>query len=327
LPIPRNPHLFFAYRGFQRAACDERWKLIRYPQVNRTQLFDLVADPAEINNLADQPAQAEQLAKLTALLASEAQAFGDKAPLTVPSPKPADWKPPLKRTLPAPEDTDPAEPKPQPIQRKTMQIEGWTVNVNVALFEKDQAATDHALELLRTQLAEINRVVPKTAAAELQKVPLWFSPEYPGGQPRAEYHPGAGWLRANGRDPVMEKGVEFTNVRIFESETHRMPFFALHELAHSYHDRVVGFDDARINAAYEKAKASGKYDHVQRRDAKGRVTVERAYAMTNAREYFAECTEAFFGQNDFYPFTRDELKEVDPDMFALLEAVWNQPAK
>lgn len=318
-----RPQLFFAYRNVQRAVRDERWKFIRYPQVNRMQLFDLASDPAEVNNLADQPEQAEQVAKLSTLLEKEAQAFGDKAPLTLPNPKPAEWKPPAKRTLAPTEDGEPAPAKPEGIQRKTIEMEGWTVRVNEVLLEKDQAAgTEHALGLLRTQLKEIVRIVPKSAVAELQKVPLWISPEYPGVPPRAEYHPGAGWLRANGRDPVMEKGVEFTNVRIFDAETHRMPCFALHELAHSYHDRVLGFDDPRIEAAYEKAKASGKYDHVQRRDAKGRVTVERAYAMTNAREYFAECSEAYFGQNDFYPFTRQELKEVDPGMFALLEEVW-----
>ncbi len=328
-----RPHLFFAYRHLQRAIRDERWKLIRYPLINRTQLFDLVADPGEINSLADQPEQAERVASLLALLEKEAAEFGDKTPLTVPNPKSGEWTPPPWTPPTIPGEEPEAKPAPKagagatPIQRKTMELEGWKVAVNEVLFEKDHAAADRALELLKAQLAEIVRVVPKAAVAELQKVPLWISPEYAGIQPRAEYHPDAGWLRAHDRDPVMAKGVEFTNVRIFEAETHRMPMFALHELAHSYHDRVLGFDDPRIEAAYEKAKASGKYDRVQRRDAKGRITTDRAYALTNAKEYFAECTEAFFGQNDFYPFTREELKTQDPDMFALLETVWNQPAK
>ena len=37
--------------------------------------------------------------------------------------------------------------------------------------------------------------------------------------------------------------------------------------------------------------------------------------MTNPQEYFAECTEAFFARNDFYPYARDELKKHDPEMF------------
>jgi Mlc titration factor MtfA (ptsG expression regulator) len=52
------------------------------------------------------------------------------------------------------------------------------------------------------------------------------------------------------------------------------------------------------------------------------ITEERAYAMSNAKEYFAESSEAYFGRNDFYPFTRAELKEHDPQMYDLLERLW-----
>lgn len=198
-------------------------------------------------------------------------------------------------------------------------IAGWKVHVST---KSEPAALAKALPLLQAQLEEIARVVPVKAVTELRKVPLWINPEYPNTRPRAEYHPDAGWLRENGRDPVMAKAVEFTNVRIFEEETRRMPNFALHELAHAYHNRVLGFNNAEIEAVFEKAKAAGKYDRVQRQDSEGRKRLGKAYAMTNAKEYFAECTEAFFTRNDFFPFTRDELKAHDPVMFALLEKLW-----
>lgn len=53
-----------------------------------------------------------------------------------------------------------------------------------------------------------------------------------------------------------------------------------------------------------------------------KTTEERACAMSNAKEYFAESSEAYFGRNDFYPFTRAELKEHDPQMYDLLERLW-----
>ena len=175
---------------------------------------------------------------------------------------------------------------------QSQKIEGWTVLVSDALLEKDKAATDRALDLLTVQLQEITRVVPAAAVAELRKVPLWFSPEYPDVTPRAEYHPGAGWLRDNKRDPAMEKAVEFTNVRIFERETKRMPNFALHELAHAYHDRVLPerFENAEIKAAFENAKAQGLYERVEQRFGDERSAIVRAYAITNPMEYFAEWT-------------------------------------
>jgi len=205
-------------------------------------------------------------------------------------------------------------------------IEGWKVLVSDQLLEKDKAATERALELLTVQLQEIVRVVPAAAVVELRKVPLWFSPQYPGVQQRAEYHPGAGWLRDNKRDPAMEKAVEFTNVRIFERETKRMPNFALHELAHAYHDRVLpkGFRNEEIKGVFENAKAKGLYEKVEQRFGDGRSATVRAYAITNPMEYFAECTEAFFSTNDFFPFTRKQLEKHDPEMFALLKTLWSR---
>ena len=181
-------------------------------------------------------------------------------------------------------------------EHTTKQIEGWTVLVNNDLLESDAPAVEQAMKLLQVQLAEIVQVVPRIAVAQLQKVPLWFSPEYSGHPPRAEYHPNAGWLRENQRNPAMAQAVEFTNVRIFDRETKRMPNFALHELAHAYHDQVLpkGFDNPDIETLFEKARSKGMYDHVEQRSGDGRSTNNRAYAITSRQEYFAEGTEAFF---------------------------------
>lgn len=210
----------------------------------------------------------------------------------------------------------------------TKEVEGWTLHIGNDLLEQDRAATERTLELLTRQLREITRVVPAAAVAELWKVPLWISPEYPGVPPSAEYHPDAGWLRDNDRDPAMAKAVEFTNVRIFEREIQRMPCLALHELAHAYHDRALadGFGNGALRTLFAKARASGKYDLVEQRFGDGRSANVRAYAMTNPMEYFAECSEAFFGTNDFFPFHRAQLAQHDPEMFALLKVLWREPA-
>ncbi len=207
----------------------------------------------------------------------------------------------------------------------TRSLVGWTVHIRSELLAREADRTEHALSLLETQLQEINRVVPKGALAELHRVPLWISPPYPKTQPRAEYHPGEGWLKENGRDPAMVKGVEFTNVEIFEAEMNRMPNFALHELAHAYHDRVLekGFANEAITAAFDRAKQGGLYESVDRWFGNGKPnTKERAYAMTSPMEYFAECSEAYFSRNDFFPFEHAELKRHDPQMFDLLEQLW-----
>ena len=206
-------------------------------------------------------------------------------------------------------------------------VEGWTLHINQRLLDEEPEATRRAVELLTLQLQEIERVVPVAAVEQLRQVPLWFSPVYPGVQPRAEYHPGAGWLKDNGRDPAMAKGVEFTDIRDFERETRRMPNFTLHELAHAWHDRYLpdGFGNTALQGAYERAKAGGGYERVEQRFGDGRSAQVRAYAMTSPMEYFAESTEAFFSTNDFFPFNAEQLRQHDPEMYSLLQTLWDLP--
>jgi arylsulfatase A-like enzyme len=98
---PARAEMLFAYRHVQRAVRDDRWKLIRYPLVNKTQLFDLQADPQEIDNLAETPGQAAKVAQMMALLARLQRDSGDTAPLTVANPQPAAWSPKMATNGPA----------------------------------------------------------------------------------------------------------------------------------------------------------------------------------------------------------------------------------
>ncbi len=92
--------LFTAYTKVQRAVRDDRWKLIVYTQINKTQLFDLKDDPAEMKDLADDPAHAADVARLTALLKDWQKKVDDKQPLTTDKPQPAEFDfskvPPVK---------------------------------------------------------------------------------------------------------------------------------------------------------------------------------------------------------------------------------------
>ena len=94
---PARTSLMFAYQKVQRGLRDERYKLIRYPQVDRTQLFDLVADPAERTDLSARPEHAARITAMTATLAAEMKRVDDPAELTVASPRPAAWSPPAAR--------------------------------------------------------------------------------------------------------------------------------------------------------------------------------------------------------------------------------------
>ena len=169
------------------------------------------------------------------------------------------------------------------------------------------------LDLLGYRLRQVKLEVPPAAFEELRKIRFWIEVDDP--KTTAAYHPGAEWLKQNGYNADMAHGIEIGNLHNFLAWQHIQPSMVLHELAHSYHFLHVGENDPTITAAYENAVSSHKYESVPF------VTggLRRAYALTNRFEYFAECSEAYFGRNDFYPFLRSELKSFDPLGYAAVE--------
>lgn len=75
--------LFLSMTDAQRAVTDGRWKLIRYPRVDLTQLFDLASDPDELLDLSDRPEQQARVAELWTELERWQAEVGDEAPLVV----------------------------------------------------------------------------------------------------------------------------------------------------------------------------------------------------------------------------------------------------
>src|SRR6185436_2253854 len=113
--------------------------------------------------------------------------------------------------------------------------------------------------------------------------------ETPGGHDRAgpncgtlapmQYHPGAGWLEENGYPADLAKCVHLPRAADVATKrnTNEQPWVILHELAHAYHDQVLGFDNPRVREAFENYKKSGRGDKALLYNGK-RV---RHYALTN----------------------------------------------
>ncbi|MEX2561080.1 MAG: sulfatase-like hydrolase/transferase, partial [Pirellulales bacterium] len=99
-PAATRDTLFLAYRDVQRAVRDDRWKLIRYPQAGRTQLFDLATDPDEIHDLSADPDQAARIEQMTAWLRDWQQQLGDE--FKEPARLPAAGQLPRRAELPDP---------------------------------------------------------------------------------------------------------------------------------------------------------------------------------------------------------------------------------
>lgn len=201
-------------------------------------------------------------------------------------------------------------------------LQGWTLLISAQFTPERKALLDRTTAVLDQQLFQITRVIPAAPLARLREVPIWI--EYRDrGFPCMCYHDSRDWLADNGYNPDKAKAVELANAENFLSWTHEQPWMVFHELSHSYHDRVLGWDQPQIKQAYENAVKSGKYEHVLHYN--GRTV--RHYALTNDKEYFAECCEAYFGTNDFFPFVRPELEAFDPEIYKLMPGLWGLEQK
>ena len=94
--------LFLSYQLVQRAVIADGWKLIRYPQINRNQLFDFKNDPYELKDLAADPSQKDRIGALTSKLENWQKRYGDDLLLNSADPKPAEWTPPAPGSLEKP---------------------------------------------------------------------------------------------------------------------------------------------------------------------------------------------------------------------------------
>ena len=123
-----------------------------------------------------------------------------------------------------------------------------------------------------------------------------------------------------GYDPRLSKKVHVTRAAalISRDQLLKHPAVILHELAHAYHDQVLGFDDKDVIAAYNEAMEKGILEKVQLYTGKD----VRHYAATNHKEYFAEATEAYLYRSDFFPLVAAELRIHDPAAYAIVERIW-----
>jgi hypothetical protein len=209
---------------------------------------------------------------------------------------------------------------PQPVSRTDRKIEGWTVRVDDRLLAPPHDTLGaRALKLLEAKLADITYVVATEHLEQLQAVTIVLDLTH-GELHAMQYHPDAGWLESHGYSRDLEKCVHIPEAADLPTRRtiREQPWVVLHELAHAYHDQVLGFDEPRIREAYERFKKSGHGDVALLHDGQ-RV---RHYGLTDHKEFFAEMTEAYFGMNDFFPFNRAELMTAEPEIYELLRTIW-----
>ena len=200
---------------------------------------------------------------------------------------------------------------------QSVTLHGWSVRVSRELVTQANDLAMSALTAIDAQLDSIERALPAKRLAALRLVPIWLELKVQG-MDVLVYHPDGRWLSKRGLNAEKGGGIDIPDINGFLMNVGQQPGMILHELTHAYHLRALGEKNEDIVRAYQNAKTAGLYAQVKSVDG----SVGAAYASNNEKEYFAEITEAYFLKNDFFPFTREELRSYDPGGYALVENLW-----
>lgn len=218
-------------------------------------------------------------------------------------------------------EKDPAPRRP-PVEHVTREIEGWTVRIDSRLDQPKHAGLGRrAKKLLANRLYLVKMMVAPERLVELQQFTIVLDLDH--GELRSmQYHPSERWLVSNGYSADLTKCVHIPLAGQFADPKHhhRQPWAVIHELAHAYHDQVLGFEHAAIKELWQQAVDAKRYESVLHIDGDKRTH----YALTDQKEFFAEMSEAYLGLNDFYPFHRADLKQDNPPLYKLLQSIWGK---
>ena len=205
---------------------------------------------------------------------------------------------------------------------ESQNIQGFEVYVMLDALDNHPQETNEAINLLTSKLIGIIEFeLKEEIIEELKLVKIFVDWNTTNGS--AVYHPNLQWLIDNGYIEEKWKSIEISNINNFIDWTElNQPFLMMHEFAHAYHDRVLDFSYAPIIQSYNNAMQNNLYDWVLYHAGNGVYYYQESYATTNYIEYFGELTESYLGENDFYPFNREELEMHDPIGYDLLFGIW-----
>ena len=198
-------------------------------------------------------------------------------------------------------------------------MQGFIVLVHPEMGEHPAEMQAVNAELDR-QLAEVSCVVPERSLRDLRRTRIWVdwstSPHL-----SVIAHYSSTWLASHGLNPELAGGIQILSPGMWLARAAAVPperLFA--QLADQHVLRVIGLEHAGLNAAYRHAIEEKLYDAVRLESGQ---TI-RSWATHDARSYFVTLSQSYFLRGSHFPFTRDELRQHDPQGFEVMQALWGE---
>ncbi len=203
-------------------------------------------------------------------------------------------------------------------------LAGWTLYLEQDLVDRHPELARATTRRLGAKLTGVLDLLPTRTRAVLQRLPIFLmlgEESSLGGRDN-----GAEYFQRDAPKfwPLLDRrwssALVIYSARNYQQLSEQWATRVLvHELAHAWQLERWPEKQPDILAAWEHAAHTGLYTHVQ---AVNGMVLDRAYALENQLEYFAELSCAYFWRGEYAPFDRAALRQYDPVGFAMTEKMW-----
>jgi len=184
-------------------------------------------------------------------------------------------------------------------------VEGWIVSIDKDFFRLEPKLKKEGLPNLEKALSDINKILPKSFCefAKRDGLKIFISPSYKVyNRVGMFFVPPEDGSFSTGLERVMSKSIVIVDKSIF-MDLKNLRYYLIHELAHYYHFRVVGYGNKEVWRKFALSKGNPDY--------------KIPYAVNrNHMEFFAELSAMFF-------VMRGDLEKMDKEGVILMKRLWS----
>jgi hypothetical protein len=232
------------------------------------------------------------------------------------------WQVPKTPQADQPLEVDYQQPRRKYVAAKRGNLTVW---IESQLKAEAPAIADRALDRLKAKRGEALAILPKHARERLANVPffLLYGPKARGGGRNngLEYFQKDAPDHHEKLDPRWGDAIVVYCAQNYLDISDLWAMKSLfHEFAHAYQLKQWPEKQPDILRAWENAMNRNLYRNV--RDLETKKPIERAYALTNQLEYFAELSCMYFVACNYEPSERNQLKDYDPVGYKMIRKMW-----
>jgi len=180
-------------------------------------------------------------------------------------------------------------------------------------FEKNAKYTQ-GLDRIKKDIESLNHLVPQKTLSLWATDTIWVD--------TAETT--IFYQKSNLKNNLSAKIIISNPSTYLQKVTDIHPAYLLHHIALLHFDKYLGINSKNDFTKHYYSIKAQKYTSVYKTNGTKLIQNQKPDASISVEKYFAELSEAYFIENDFYPFDYQDLKRYDNSAFLTLENIYGQ---